>query len=297
MAKTYDPDEKMEIVLRVIKGEKISNLVDEYDVSRSSIYLWKNEFLDGGMSKLSGDSITEQEARLKEKDEQIKEMEKIIGQQKVQVEILKKALAELNTPDKIKIINQLKSEYTITELCRTFNIARSTYYYRQNNDQDENNKTEDQLYTGHPAYDKDGNLVPEEDVVQLVKDYCDESPHLGYRMVTDYLNYTENLKVNHKRIYRIMKVLDLLQDKIVPKPKEYQLRQKHELTGPNQLWEMDCEVYRKHYRSITHCRNSIAKFIDKYNNRRPHSSVGKIPPAVYHKNILNNLVSGIKFAA
>jgi len=34
------------------------------------------------MSKLSGDSVTEQEARLKEKDEQIKEME-----------ILKKALA------------------------------------------------------------------------------------------------------------------------------------------------------------------------------------------------------------
>ena len=290
----------------------------------------------------------------------------------------------------------------MAELCRTFNIARSTYYYRQNNDQDENNNTEDQLYSGHPAYDKDGNLVPEEKVVQLVKDYCDESPHLGYRMVTDYLNYTENLKVNHKRIYRIMKVLDLLQDKIVPKPKEYQLRQKHELTGPNQLWEMDmvqmyidnsgqwvymfdiidvftreivghheglrcrtkealkaldeavanrniddlvlrtdngvqfrsrefqtrireldiahertmvntpeenahiesfhgtlkrAEVYQKHYRSITHCRNSIAKFINKYNNRRPHSSVGKIPPAVYHKNILNNLVSGIKFAA
>jgi len=42
--------------------------------------------------------------------------------------------------------------------------------------------------------------------------------------------------------------------------------------------------------------NSIAKFIDKYKNRRPHSSFGKIPPAVYHKNILNNLVSGIKFA-
>ena len=244
--------------------------------------------------------------------------------------------------------------------------------------------------------------MSEEDVVQLVKDYCDESPHLGYRMVTDYLNYTENLKVNHKRIYRIMKVLDLLQDKIVPKPKEYQLRQKHELTGPNQLWEMDmvqmyidnsgqwvymfdiidvftreivghheglrcrtkealkalneavetrntddlilrtdngtqfrsrefqtrireldishertmintpeenahiesfhgtlkrAEVYQKHYSSITHCRNSIAKFIDKYNNIRPHSSVGKIPPAVYHKNILDNLVSGIKFAA
>jgi len=36
-----------------------------------------------------------------------------------------------------------------------------------------------------------------------------------------------------------MKGLDLLQNKIVPEPKEYQLRQKHKLTGSNQLWEMD----------------------------------------------------------
>jgi len=67
----------------------------------------------------------------------------------------------------------------------------------------------------------------------MVKDYCHKSSQFGHKMVTDYLNYTENLKVNHKRIYRIMKGLDLLQDKIVPKPKEYQLKQKHELTGPN----------------------------------------------------------------
>jgi hypothetical protein len=33
MPKSYDADEKMEIVLRAIKGEKISDLVDEYGVS------------------------------------------------------------------------------------------------------------------------------------------------------------------------------------------------------------------------------------------------------------------------
>lgn len=58
-------------------------------------------------------------------------------------------------------------------------------------------------------------------------------------MVTAYLQYKHDLKVNHKRIYRIMKVLNLLQDKITPKIDHYQLSQKHELTGPDQLWEMD----------------------------------------------------------
>jgi hypothetical protein len=41
MANSYYPDEKMEIVLRAIKSEKISDLVDEYDVSRNSIYVCK----------------------------------------------------------------------------------------------------------------------------------------------------------------------------------------------------------------------------------------------------------------
>jgi transposase-like protein len=41
MPKSYDPDEKMEIVLRVIKDEKISDLVDEHGVSRNFIYLLK----------------------------------------------------------------------------------------------------------------------------------------------------------------------------------------------------------------------------------------------------------------
>lgn len=82
MPKSYDSDEKMEIIIRAIKGEKIADFAEEYGVSRNSIYLWKKEFLDGGMSKVIGDSVTKQEAKLKEKAEQIKEMEKIIGQQK-----------------------------------------------------------------------------------------------------------------------------------------------------------------------------------------------------------------------
>jgi transposase-like protein len=38
MPKSYDPDEKMEIVLRTIRSEKVSDLADEYCVSRNSIY-------------------------------------------------------------------------------------------------------------------------------------------------------------------------------------------------------------------------------------------------------------------
>lgn len=37
MPKSYDPELKMEIILRVLKGENISDLVEEYDVSRTGV--------------------------------------------------------------------------------------------------------------------------------------------------------------------------------------------------------------------------------------------------------------------
>ncbi|MBM7624964.1 IS3 family transposase [Sporohalobacter salinus] len=137
------------------------------------------------------------------------------------------------------IIDDLKFDYTVTKLCKTFNISRSTYYYRKNNNDKSADSTDSKLYSGYSAYDKEGNLVPEKRIIELVENYCDKYPYWGYRMVTAYLNFKHNLKVNHKRIYRIMKVLNLLQDRMTPKPDNYQLKQKHELTGPDQLWEMD----------------------------------------------------------
>ncbi|MCK8824327.1 IS3 family transposase [Fuchsiella alkaliacetigena] len=136
-------------------------------------------------------------------------------------------------------MNQLKVDYSITELCKTFDIARSTYYYGLNNDNSKNDNSSKKLYSGHPAYDQNGNVVAEKEVIELVKGYCEEHPYTGYRMVTDYLRFKHSLKVNYKRIYRIMDVLDLLQDKTTIKPDNYQLKQKRELTAPNQLWEMD----------------------------------------------------------
>ncbi|PTV95051.1 hypothetical protein C8C76_13041 [Halanaerobium saccharolyticum] len=42
---------------------------DECGVIYISIYLLKKEFLDSDMIKLSGDSVTDQEAKIKEKEE------------------------------------------------------------------------------------------------------------------------------------------------------------------------------------------------------------------------------------
>ncbi|MCK8816293.1 transposase [Natroniella sulfidigena] len=89
---TYDNEFKMEVVLEVLKGNKPSDVAEKYGVSRNSIYAWKNQFLDGGLKNLGNKKQIEsqKDVELQEKEQQIDEMKKIIGEQKVQLEILKK---------------------------------------------------------------------------------------------------------------------------------------------------------------------------------------------------------------
>ena len=54
---------------------------------------------------------------LKKKMNKSKRWKKLSANKKPRWKSFKKALAELNTVDKIRIINQLKLDYTVTELC------------------------------------------------------------------------------------------------------------------------------------------------------------------------------------
>lgn len=44
------------------------------------------------------------------------------------------------------------------------------------------------------------------------------------------------------------------------------------------------EVYRREYRDIADARTNARKWFDFYNHRRPHSSIGDVPPAHRHAN-------------
>jgi len=46
------------------------------------------------------------------------------------------------------------------------------------------------------------------------------------------------------------------------------------------------EVYLKAYDSVGEARASISKYIDLYNQRRPHSSLDRVPPDTFYYNHL-----------
>ncbi len=62
----------------------------------------------------------------------------------------------------------------------------------------------------------------------------------GYYLLTQCLRDQHQLIINHKKVYRLCDELDILQPqrrKIVHHPRR--LARNHNITGPNQLWQLD----------------------------------------------------------
>ena len=90
----------------------------------------------------------------------------------------------------IRDLNAISS-YPISELCEIIGIQRSSYYKWLTRKESDNEK-----------FNKE--LLP------MIKDaYEEKNGILGYRQMTIKLNREHNLNVNHKRIYRLMHILNL----------------------------------------------------------------------------------------
>lgn len=82
----WTAEEKMAIVLEGIKGVKsVADICREQKISQTLFYKWRDKFLEGGRKALNNggaeDSIYKAE---------IEKLQRIIGKQAIQIEILKK---------------------------------------------------------------------------------------------------------------------------------------------------------------------------------------------------------------
>jgi transposase-like protein len=83
----WTAEEKLAIVLEGIKGVKpVAEICREHRIAQAQYYQWRDRFLEGGKRALmSGVSTSEEALRRK-----IEKLERLIGQQAVAIELLKK---------------------------------------------------------------------------------------------------------------------------------------------------------------------------------------------------------------
>jgi len=114
-----------------------------------------------------------------------------------------------------------ESGYTIKDACDALGISRSSYYSAK----------EVRVVELEDA--KEG------DFVRRIERIKSEHPFWGYRRVTAWLKHREGLKVNHKRVQRVMKAHGLLATQTVHKAKRGPQRSKPKAERPKQYWGID----------------------------------------------------------
>lgn len=130
--------------------------------------------------------------------------------------------------------------YKVRPVLRICGVPHSTYYYSFKHT---NPKQAPQ--GGRPApgysYTVEGKKVTDERIKRMIMKLLEGEEHTyGYRKITLALRHQHNLKINKKKVYRLCKKLGILNRPIEPK-KTYprRLANNLEITGPNQLWQMD----------------------------------------------------------
>ncbi|USK31100.1 IS3 family transposase [Bacillus sp. CMF21] len=157
-----------------------------------------------------------------------------------------------------KIIHELKKQFSIITLCKIAGVSKSGYYKwfkRQNNPSKK--ELEDQSI-----------------VTKIIK--CQQDPDInwsyGYPRIKTWLKKTYGLRVNHKRIYRLMKRYGI-QAKIRKKKwrhfgrkekcvvSDNYLNREFSATRPNEKWVTDITCLKFNGKKIY-----LSTILDLYNN-------------------------------
>ena len=73
----FTPEQKREIVLALLGGRvPVAELCREHQVSSTTLYNWRDDFLEGGLKGLRGDGASVREA---EQDREIQKLKQLVG--------------------------------------------------------------------------------------------------------------------------------------------------------------------------------------------------------------------------
>ena len=234
---------KHDVIKRcLIKGEPVKLVAEEIGYTPSLIYKWIREYREKGCFQptkkttaninVNPNDITSAED-INELKVQMLDMQMEIDILKETINVLKKDpgidQTALSNREKAVIIDALKNRYSLPDLLKKLNLAKSSYYYQE--------KT---IY----AEDKYSNLRKR--IVQLFHENRDI---FGYRRIHTLL-HREGIKVSEKAVRRIMKQEKLIirrkrrqkynsyKGEITPAVENVIARDFH-ATKPNQKWLTD----------------------------------------------------------
>ena len=143
-------------------------------------------------------------------------------------------------------------------------MKKSTYYRWQSIIDEETKpiKKKDGIIPGF-SYKFDGEKINDLNIQKhIIEILADEyGQHYGYKKVTIVLRRKHNIKINKKKVARLMGVMGVLRQKRKGKGIYKRICKNHQITQSNKLWEMDTKyIYIAETRQIAYLVSIIDVF-------------------------------------
>ncbi|WP_115304915.1 IS3 family transposase [Legionella maceachernii] len=197
----WTPVEKHQIIQETYQnGVTVSYVARKHGIQPSQLFLWRKIAENGALTSIKKEEKVVPQSEVDSLKRHIKQLERVLGQKTLENEILKEAV-KLGRGKKTHLATTLAriGRFRVRAIARTLNISRSNLIERLNA-----MKKRTQTYKKR----EDEQLLP------AILAITDQRSSYGYRRVTALLNQElirqQQPKVNHKRVYRIMKQNDLL---------------------------------------------------------------------------------------
>ena len=222
------PDnEKQAIINRYLSGEKISHLVQENGIARSTLYSWIKEYKDRATKKQPKLTVR----AFMDLENKVKRLERII-------EILKTVNCKVDAPlrEKLYALEELYGKYSIHMLCEALEVSRGTFYNHILR-----NKRDNTYYSKRR----------EELRIKIQQVYNESKQIFGAAKIAAVLK-SDGYKVSERIVRELMRDMGLisireesksLYDKEQRRHKNY-LNQQFDTTAPNQVWVSDVTYFR-----------------------------------------------------
>nr|WP_286010111.1 IS3 family transposase [Clostridium sp. Marseille-Q2269] len=130
--------------------------------------------------------------------------------------------------------------YNAVFVLKIVKLSRSTYYYNLSVEGKIKNKPSGGKPKGYSLSTKNKKICDEEIKEYILKALDGDAINYGYRKMMHYLRRQYGLIINHKKVYRLCKELNILKDQRTINPKvKRSIAINRIITASNQLWEMD----------------------------------------------------------
>ena len=237
---TYTAEEKRNIINRLDEGESITDICNEYGVSRSTLYRWAH---DGGESIANPENTQSQS--VKDYNLLQRRMEKLENM----IAILKTVNCTVHAPlkEKLSELELLYGQYDVHTLCEALEVSRGTFY-------------------NHILRNKRGDAWFEkrrEEYRVLIRDVFNEYRQvLGAEKIRTVL-VQRGHKVSTRFVADVMREMGLIcvrstakQEYLKlrePEKKRNVLQQQFSVSSPNEVWVSDVTCFKLNNRYYYVC--------------------------------------------